>query len=307
MIESEIQMELTLELAREASEPSAPDQARNLAALRARLGLPPLETSPATARAADGAGTTASLAIARAASTPARSVVVSTGAGVSRGVGLRRILAASTLTGVAGFLVGLLVGAPALYGEPKAAPVVEVPAPVVEMPAPVVEMQAPVVEMQAPVEPPAPVELPAPVEPPAPIELREAAALPEATERDPVPARRAPARVHAMSKVATSRSGDHEPDFLEAVRWLRRAQRAVRRGEPALALGLLDELDTRFPRELLSEERQATRVLGLCGTDQTDAARMLARHLLAQSPRSIYAERLRTSCAAPAVGGLADK
>ena len=125
MIESEIYMELTLELARDASEPSAPDQARNLAALRSRLGLTPIETSPA-ALAADGAGANASLAMPPAAGTAPGSAVASTGAGVGRGVGLRRILAASTVTGVAGFLVGLLVGAPALYGEPKAGPGVEI-------------------------------------------------------------------------------------------------------------------------------------------------------------------------------------
>ncbi len=84
--------------------------------------------------------------------------------------------------------------------------------------------------------------------------------------------------------------------FLEAVRLLQRAQRAVDASEPALAMFLLGELDTRFPRELLGEERAATRVLALCESGQTDRAHQVARELNLQSPSSIYAARIARSC-----------
>jgi hypothetical protein len=92
-----------------------------------------------------------------------------------------------------------------------------------------------------------------------------------------------------------------ETSFLDAVRLLRRARSALSKGEPGLALALLDELDARFPRTLLNEERGATRVLALCAHGRAAEAERLARSLFARHPRSIYAPRIAQSCAAKSV------
>lgn len=347
MSESDIRVELTLELAHGASEPSAADAARNLSALRARLGLPAAPASAGGAASAPAAAPGASGAaashvamgshVATASSTlgtavaPAGAVssiaASATGAGTApaaaalgtSGSGLGRLLTASALTGVAGFLLGLFVAAPALLDRSSPAPVVPPTASVAaDDGRPEARASA---AMSTEVSSdllaegdvtPAEAEATAP-EGPASATLadRRAArgadpANAEARARasrahGAAPRTRAHARSHATSPATA------EPDFLDAVRWLRRAQRAVRRGEPALALGLLDELDARFPREMLGEERQATRALGLCGVEQVDAARALAGDLIAHSPRSIYAERLRASCAAPALDGSRER
>ena len=70
-----------------------------------------------------------------------------------------------------------------------------------------------------------------------------------------------------------------------------------------LAQSLLDELDERFPPQLLEEERLATRALGWCALGERGRAESAARKLLADSPRSIYAERLEQSCVRARVMG----
>jgi hypothetical protein len=88
-----------------------------------------------------------------------------------------------------------------------------------------------------------------------------------------------------------------EPELFEALNLLRRAQRALRKDEALLALALLDELDRHFAAQVLSEERQATRALALCKSGDEPRARETASALLRQNPSSIYAARLRESCA----------
>jgi hypothetical protein len=81
------------------------------------------------------------------------------------------------------------------------------------------------------------------------------------------------------------------------VRLLRRARSALSKGEAPFALSLLNELDARFPPDVLDEERGATRVLALCANGDEAAAKQLALRLLREYPRSIYAPRLELSCA----------
>ena len=45
---------------------------------------------------------------------------------------------------------------------------------------------------------------------------------------------------------------------------LQRARRALNAENGRLALGIVEELDERFPKGLLVEERSATRILSLC-------------------------------------------
>jgi hypothetical protein len=80
---------------------------------------------------------------------------------------------------------------------------------------------------------------------------------------------------------------------------LQRARRALAAENGGLALGIVEELDERFPRGLLLEERTATRVLSLCKLERVDAARREALRFLERYPASVYAERVRQSCAGP--------
>jgi hypothetical protein len=99
---------------------------------------------------------------------------------------------------------------------------------------------------------------------------------------------------------ARATSSNREPDLFQALELLRRAQRALRKQEAALSLALLDELDAKFATEVLGEERRATRVLALCLSGEEVAAAKIARALLAENPATIYAARVRESCAGSA-------
>jgi hypothetical protein len=79
---------------------------------------------------------------------------------------------------------------------------------------------------------------------------------------------------------------------------LQRARRALNAENGRLALGIVQELDERFPKGVLVEERSATRVLSLCQLERVAEATQAARDFLERSPSSVYAERVRQSCAA---------
>jgi hypothetical protein len=111
------------------------------------------------------------------------------------------------------------------------------------------------------------------------------------------PARRRSAQEQNARRRATPPPSPRDAAFFEAVDLLRRAQRAVNKHDGQVALSLLDELDTRFERALLGEERQATRALALCESDEVERAREVSAALQRTSPSSIYAGRLRLSCA----------
>lgn len=79
---------------------------------------------------------------------------------------------------------------------------------------------------------------------------------------------------------------------------LQRARRALNAENGRLALGIVEELDERFPKGVLVEERSATRILSLCQLDRAAEAKQAARDFLERYPSSVYAERVRQSCAA---------
>jgi hypothetical protein len=98
---------------------------------------------------------------------------------------------------------------------------------------------------------------------------------------------------------APARENDGSESSLAAeLAMLQRARRALAAENGQLALGLVQELDERFPTGVLIEERIATRVLGLCALERVDEAREVARDFLAHHPTSVYAERVRSSCVA---------
>jgi len=79
---------------------------------------------------------------------------------------------------------------------------------------------------------------------------------------------------------------------------LQRARRALNADNGRLALGLVQELDERFPKGVLLEERSATRILSLCMLGRTEEARGFGRRFQERYPGSVYAERVRGSCIA---------
>jgi len=79
---------------------------------------------------------------------------------------------------------------------------------------------------------------------------------------------------------------------------LQRARRALNAENGRLALGIVEELDERFPKGVLVEERSATRILSLCQLERAAEAKQAARDFLERYPSSVYAERVRQSCAA---------
>lgn len=89
--------------------------------------------------------------------------------------------------------------------------------------------------------------------------------------------------------------------FYEELTYLRRAQAALRRKEPALALGLMQSLDELSSAGALLSERAMTKVLSLCLLEREEEALEVARGLTSSDGAALYRERLGSSCARAAV------
>ncbi len=80
----------------------------------------------------------------------------------------------------------------------------------------------------------------------------------------------------------------------DETRLLRDADQALRAGNPARALGLLDEHAARFPRGVLAPERSAERLIARCQLGQLDAK--AAQSYLAAHANSSFAARISDAC-----------
>jgi hypothetical protein len=76
---------------------------------------------------------------------------------------------------------------------------------------------------------------------------------------------------------------------------LRRTERAIRAGDPTLALILLDQLDRDYPRSALGEERAAARILVECARSG-ELARPEAVRFLERRPGTVYSDRIIRAC-----------
>ena len=102
---------------------------------------------------------------------------------------------------------------------------------------------------------------------------------------------------------APPRASEHRDprDEGEELRFLARAERAVRTHNAALARALTRELAERFPRSPLHEERRAIELMALC--QQEDPARAARRaQFEGDYPKSVYAERIAGECDADTSG-----
>jgi hypothetical protein len=131
---------------------------------------------------------------------------------------------------------------------------------------------------------------PAPEPPPAVEGVKPSSNEPERASHGAATGRPRSAR-SALPTVASP-----ESSLAAELAMLQRARRALAAENGALALGIVEELDERFPKGLLLEERTATRVLSLCKLERVDAARREALRFLERYPASVYAERVRQSC-----------
>lgn len=168
--------------------------------------------------------------------------------------------AAKTVVGVA--LLGSLGAGGYLALRPA-----RQPAPVSTAPALAPRVEAPPVEVV--VEEPVAVEAPVAVPAPAP--------------------RRKPAARHAAPPAPPA------SDLAEETRLLRDADRALRAGNTAKAISLLDEHAARFPKGALAPERAAERLIVSCELGVADQRRV--EQFLASRGASPLAARVRRACA----------
>lgn len=88
-----------------------------------------------------------------------------------------------------------------------------------------------------------------------------------------------------------------EPDQLALeTRELREAQQALRNGDAGRALGLLEAQERRYAAGVLTQERQAARVLALCQSGQVQRARDEAKRFERQFPQSALRGKVKNAC-----------
>jgi hypothetical protein len=83
--------------------------------------------------------------------------------------------------------------------------------------------------------------------------------------------------------------------FAEELALLQRAERALRSGNALLARSFIAELEARFPKTALRQERAALLVLAACATHEPGAERG-ASEFIARHARSVYVDRIRSLC-----------
>lgn len=254
-----------LQLAREQAEPDAEESGRVLARLRAAL---PSADEPIEAPLASPHNTR--LPAVRGSSRALRRALL--------GVAGAGLFAAGFWLGRASSLVSTQALAPTSIARPAATGASPASPPAVGAPS---------------LAPPGPARAASPAD-------DAGATTPAATDRDGRARVAAPVRPgHAAARGASPRAVPApaaDEALKEALRRLRRAQRALHENDAGRALATLDDLDRRVPLDVLGEERQMTRILALCAAGDTLEARSLARGWHTQYPGSVYATRLQGSC-----------
>jgi RNA polymerase sigma-70 factor (ECF subfamily) len=118
------------------------------------------------------------------------------------------------------------------------------------------------------------------------------------------PRAQSPSSLPASPKASAAGLGGANPTLGAETQLLRRADQALRIGDPARALELLDEHARTFPEGVLAEERSAERVTTLCTLGRVNQARSEAVRFLAIHADSPLAKVVRRSCGG---GGLGDQ
>jgi hypothetical protein len=112
----------------------------------------------------------------------------------------------------------------------------------------------------------------------------------------------APVAVHRAGHLAHHEAAGSAPAVAESlaveVRALRNAERALRDGNPGLALAFLAELDRQVPNGELTEERDAAATLARCARGDRPIGVDLAADFAERHPASVYRARVEQTCAA---------
>lgn len=130
---------------------------------------------------------------------------------------------------------------------------------------------------------------------PSPVEL---AAIPDAPDEVSAARVRVEPKAGRGSSPASSKSS--EVSFYEELSYVRRAQAALRDGQSALALGLMENLDSLPTKGALWAERSVTKVLALCQLGRADEAKTIAGRVAQADTGKVYRKRLQASCAGAA-------
>lgn len=85
-------------------------------------------------------------------------------------------------------------------------------------------------------------------------------------------------------------------DLRQEAELLARAQRALRSGQPGLALEVLAEHAQKFPRGALAQEREAARALASCKLGRTAEGLASIERLRRQAPSSVHLKRAEAAC-----------
>ncbi|HEY3495458.1 MAG TPA: hypothetical protein VGK73_12265 [Polyangiaceae bacterium] len=122
-------------------------------------------------------------------------------------------------------------------------------------------------------------------------------------------AREAPGQALAVTSGGSQRhSTRRDPERREPVpsanydelSYVQRAQTALRNGDAALALGLMQSLDQLQPKGALLAERAVVSVLALCRLDRANDARLLASATWKSgNAPEVYRRRMENSCVGP--------
>jgi len=139
---------------------------------------------------------------------------------------------------------------------------------------------------------PAPVAV-APTEPPAPLAANEPQSSPPPSS--PIAPHRGE---HAARHQAESAAPAAAESLAIEVRALRNAERALRDGNPGLALAFLEELDRQVPHGRMIEERDAASTRARCARGDHPIGVDLAGEFIERHPESVYRARVEETCAA---------
>jgi hypothetical protein len=260
--------------------PSAADRERNQAAVLERLAAEPWGGSAGT-----GLGIPSHSA--RSVAPGVLAAVIGSMRGSRLGMLGVGLIVGAVVGGWFGFGLGRKLGPGELgRGEPPAA-----------------VANAVAVPPEAPLAPPSDAPAPSPETPPASLPENDgqpptALASQAQAAADADAARR---RGLAAGRARAARSSPPvqlESSLAAELAMLQRARRALNADNGRLALGIVQELDERFPKGVLVEERNATRILSLCQLERVAEAKQAARDFLGRYPSSVYAGRVRQSCAA---------
>jgi hypothetical protein len=136
---------------------------------------------------------------------------------------------------------------------------------------------------------------------PAPGVAAPSAVPPEAPEATPasLPFLPSSGRGGTGAKAASSATPDTPAaasSLLEEVDLLRRAEKMIRSNNAMVAIGLLNELNSKYPKGQLLEERGAARTMANCQLVDNDSARAQGQAYLRAHPGTLYTDRVRSIC-----------